>query len=494
MQFHFTIIPKGGCGTVDRDLESVYKKTSVLKIVNDDNNCFWYAMACMMNPDKRIIRDHRYPNTRIKIGKEICNKCKCDWGIAVSFLYIPLVEEKYNCNIYVLDKYNIPMLGSTISLLMGNCIMYKSQNRNKNQYFLLYDEVNQHYDCIIDIKKFMGVREFCYRCLKGFTHKSCHENHKCEEPIKTKRINTKNKFKVLKDLSHYITRNFTKGSTEEVKTKLELKNSAPYVEQILQPRYIVFDFECDTHTNIHKTNHVEVDILQIDEGQTHNYDDCLIEKFGINGYDCATKFCDWLFTNENRNSTVIAHNGAGYDNKFILQYCLNKGLVPSSFIRQGSRITYMNFNRFSIRFIDSLHFFSQPLKCLPKTYNIDTLKGYFLHHFNRPENQNYIGPIPHERDFGVNNMMPEDYDDFKKWYDEQKGLTDWNFKEEMIRYCRADVELLSKTVLKFRKMFKDNLDTDPFRYATLASLCMNIYINKFIPKKTIVGNSTEKNR
>ena len=54
MQFHFTIIPKGGCGTVDRDLESVYKKTSVLKIVNDDNNCFWYAMACMMNPDKKI--------------------------------------------------------------------------------------------------------------------------------------------------------------------------------------------------------------------------------------------------------------------------------------------------------------------------------------------------------------------------------------------------------------------------------------------------------
>ena len=52
MQFRFTIIPKGGCGTVDRDLESVYKKTSVLKIVNDDNNCFWYAMACVMNPDK----------------------------------------------------------------------------------------------------------------------------------------------------------------------------------------------------------------------------------------------------------------------------------------------------------------------------------------------------------------------------------------------------------------------------------------------------------
>ena len=78
--------------------------------------------------------------------------------MAVSFLHIPLVEEKYNCNIYVLDKYNIPMLGSTISLLMSNCIMYKSQNKNKNQCFLLYDEIKQHYDCIIDIKKVYGCK------------------------------------------------------------------------------------------------------------------------------------------------------------------------------------------------------------------------------------------------------------------------------------------------------------------------------------------------
>ena len=52
-----------------------------------------------------------------------------------------------------------------------------------------------------------------------------------------------------------------------------------------------------------------------------------------------------LFTQENQNSTVIAHNGAGYDNKFILQYCLFKGLTPSSFIRQGSKITYMYFEK-----------------------------------------------------------------------------------------------------------------------------------------------------
>ena len=78
---------------------------------------------------------------------------------------------------------------------------------------------------------------------------------------------------------------------------------------------------------------------------THDYNKCLKLQFGINGYDCDTKFCNWLFTANNRNSTVIAHNGAGYDNKFILQYCLFKGLTPSSFIRQGSRITYMRFEK-----------------------------------------------------------------------------------------------------------------------------------------------------
>lgn len=90
-------------------------------------------------------------------------------------------------------------------------------------------------------------------------------------------------------------------------------------------------------------------------------------------------------------------------------------------------------------------------------------------------------------------MSPEEYEkDFKPWYDQQKDITDWNFKTEFIKYCRADVELLSKTILYFRKLFITSLDTDPFRYTTLASLCMSIYLNKFLPDKTIVGNSHEK--
>ena len=123
---------------------------------------------------------------------------------------------------------------------------------------------------------------------------------------------------MLKELGHYLTRDFTKGSKGEVEAKLKtLKNPDEFIEKVLQPKYIIYDFETDTHTDIHIPNHVEVDIIKIDKDDTHNYKDCLINKFGINGYGCDVKFCDWLFTEENSNSTVIAHNGAGYDNKFI---------------------------------------------------------------------------------------------------------------------------------------------------------------------------------
>jgi hypothetical protein len=78
-----------------------------------------------------------------------------------------------------------------------------------------------------------------------------------------------------------------------------------------------------------------------------------------------------------------------------------------------------------------------------------------------------------------------------EWHRQQQGLT-WNFKEEMEKYCEADVVLLAKAILKFRQIFKNRLDVDPWRYTTLASLCMAIYRGKFLPDKSIVANEDNK--
>ena len=44
----------------------------------------------------------------------------------------------------------------------------------------------------------------------------------------------------------------------------------------------------------------------------------------------------------------------------------------------------------------------------PKTFGQTELcKGYFPHLFNKEENQDYVGPIPCQADYGVNFMKPE---------------------------------------------------------------------------------------
>ena len=97
--------------------------------------------------------------------------------------------------------------------------------------------------------------------------------------------------------------------------------------------------------------------------------------------------------------------------------------------------------------------------------------------------------------FGANNMSSIEYDkEFKPWHNSlTENNVKWDFKHEMRKYCRADVELLGKSVLKFRQMFKEKLDIDPWRYTTLASLCMSIYRGCFLPEKSIVANEQNKN-
>jgi G:T-mismatch repair DNA endonuclease (very short patch repair protein) len=376
--------------------------------------------------------------------------------------------------------------------------MYKAPNKNKDQHWLLFD--NDHYHLITNINGFLAVNHFCNKCFQCFEHKATYEKHECcSECEKPKRKINRNDHRTDKDLPHFLKSKFCNGSKEELNNKLQDKEDETKIEEITynhsHPRYISFDYETDTHTLTHIPNHVEVDVLQIDEHLTHEYDKCLIDRKSFPGYGCEDAFCDWLFTKENQNSTVIAHNGSGYDFKFILKWCISKGMTPDSYVRQGSRITYMRFNKFQLRFVDSYNFFLEKLSKLSKTYDIDTIKGHFPHHFNTPENQDYVGCIPCEDMFGVQESWIQiEYEtrNFLPWYNQQQDVTDWNFKEEMVKYCRADVELLSKAILKFRKMFMDSLDVDPFRYVTLASLCMSIYSNKFMPERTIVGNSNTK--
>ena len=133
-------------------------------------------MAICMNPDNNTIKRSDRPKTRINIASDICKKCKMEWDKPVPFTpNIGIVEHIYQCNIYIIDLYNIPVIGSVVDLMGSNSLMYMTENRGNEHYFLLYDSKEEHYHAITDIKKFLWFNSecynFCYNCMKSYTKK-----------------------------------------------------------------------------------------------------------------------------------------------------------------------------------------------------------------------------------------------------------------------------------------------------------------------------------
>ena len=131
LKFNFFLFPAGGKSnsTQSRDRESILNKTSVARIENNDNNCFWYALSRVFYKGNSSLKDNRNIKIREKFAKELCNKCKLPWDKEVSFLEIPLVEETSDANIYILDLNNLPILGSKIDV--WNTLMYRAESKGK---------------------------------------------------------------------------------------------------------------------------------------------------------------------------------------------------------------------------------------------------------------------------------------------------------------------------------------------------------------------------
>ncbi len=166
------------------------------------------------------------------------------WNVPVSFDELPAVEEKLQGSILVLNLYELPVLGTCNNIY--DSIMYKSDCiRGDKQFWLLYDSHSSHYHAINNIKGFMGVREFCHRCMQCFnssskTDKANLEKHTCtateqgltQRPEKAKPKRKENA-KILKDSAHYMRKDVLKGSEED------LEKNPKKSDKILSPRYII---------------------------------------------------------------------------------------------------------------------------------------------------------------------------------------------------------------------------------------------------------------
>ncbi|XP_054283566.1 uncharacterized protein LOC129000629 [Macrosteles quadrilineatus] len=203
----------------------------------------------------------------------------------------------------------------------------------------------------------------------------------------------------------------------------------------------------------------------------------------------VTQFMDYVMqVRKNfKDVCVIAHNGQGFDFQFLLKYVLEDTKFTPKLVMRGTKVILMEID--NVRFVDSLSYFPMPLAALPKAFDLppEKKKGYFPHLFNTLENQNYVGPMPAKEFYCPESMFEKSHKDFENWYNNQvANRVTFDFKKEILEYCISDVDILAQACLKFRSIFLEECNVDPFLEAvTIASACNLAFRRNFLKKNTI---------
>jgi len=71
------------------------------------------------------------------------------------------------------------------------------------------------------------------------------------------------------------------------------------------------------------------------------------------------------------------------------------------------------------------------------------------------------------------------------WHEEMLR-SNFDFKQEIIKYCRNDVDILRRACMAFRKIFLERGDVCQFvECMTIASTCMKVFRKNFLRKEEI---------
>ena len=507
------------------------KKKCVIPINNKDNLCLARALVVSI---ARIEKDPRYRG--MSQGNGIQRERAFDLHEAAN---VPLGP----CGLKEVDLFQQYLVNYQIVVVSGdqdNAIIYPPQprtNPNPEKSIYLYYQA-KHFDVISSLPAFLNTSYFCHACHKGydvttdhlcdgmchscrgfgcviqdggivcdecdrlFKNQVCYDRHK-QEPINgggrtvceaiRKCPKCKQSMDVRKIRGHQCIDN-KKCPTCKIERNPNDLNHKCYMQQ-LEPKeessynqLLFFDFECTQEHGIHEVN---LCVVYDETGEVGVFQ----------GKNTVMDFCHWLFTPQHHECIVMAHNFQGYDSYPILKY-LNQNAVPCEAIYNGAKCVTLKTKvkkphqfKIKIKFIDSLNFIPMALAKFPKTFAQDEMcKGYFPHFFNKDENQDYVGPIPCQDDYGVNFMKPEAREKFMTWHQEQVDNNYvFDFRKEIIKYCRSDVDILAECCKLYREMLKGATDTgndetgiDPFDTATtIAGYCMQVYRTKFLQKDTI---------
>ena len=492
--------------------EYLHKKKSVIVIRNNDNLCLARALVVA------IAKIENAPNYAYLRDADRAQEKKARELHAAA--NVPLGP----CGIEEVKLFQKHLTSYEINIISGNhdnTIIYPSEHSDNVTPIYLYLHDN-HYDIITSMPGFLSRAYFCHKCRKGYSNKfdhlcpgmckscrayecvvndpltcdeckrffknrACYDRHKlqiggtksiCQTIKKCEKCGKSMNVGKLSSKGHICGKKCSTCGIVLENGENEHKCYIQKTEQSEDSKYnqlLFFDFECKQETGKHEPN---LCIVHDETGREKLFD----------GSDTVKKFCEWLFSKEHQGCIVVAHNFQGYDGYFIQDF-LNKNAIKYEVILRGAKILSMTIPMFDMKFIDSLNFIPMSLSKFPKTFGKTELcKGYFPHLFNKEENQSYVGPIPPVPYYSPNTMKPEAREAFLAWHKEQvENNYVFDFRNEIIKYCHSDVDILRQCCMAFREMLRDKTEgIDPFEDClTIASYCHRVYRTNFMKKDSI---------
>ena len=530
-----------GKGRLYLTKDTISRKCCIITVKNDNTTCLARSIVTAManmHPEKWTKTQlHDGFNKSRKLQKEQAMKLHEEANVEIN---------DYGNDFSDIEKFT-KHLGIEINIIDAeqfNSIIHTANKGSEDKIYLL--KTRNHFDVIKSLTAFYDTPYYCHECKKAYTKRDKHKcpskclscftytkDIKCEgKEIVCEKCNRKffgkrcfknhlkNRSKIegktdivcdtvkkCNDCSRIITGKYVnchkcgysectncgkyvgknhKCFKKKVKAKggncMTFKMESCYNDDSIKKtdwcypcrtyteKYMFYDFEATQNTGTHTIN---LSIAQDFNGKEYIH-------YSIE------EFCKGFLNDKFKGYTFIVHNSKGYDCHFVLKWLIDQSIKPYC-IYNGAKIMFMEISKLSIRFIDSLNFLQMPLKSFSKTFGMSELKkGYFPHYFNKECNKDYVGTIPSKKHYGYNQMKPDERTKFLKWY--EKRVCEnyvYDFKKEILEYCRSDVDILRRGIMKLREDFIELENIYPLRYITITSICMTIYCSNYMPNKTI---------
>lgn len=476
--------------------EFVKTKASCIYIPYSRNtDCFWRCLVITLNPT-HYRQQWNMLSDKLRIESGLEGKVgMCDF---------PFIEKKFNITIFVISFDTMKFI-------------YKGDVMGKNKLFLLLDDKSEHYHWVNPDKlgNLWERRKFCFNCLVPYTpnlNVNPEGIHKCVEACegchttKCRGVGKKRVFFKLRCAKcNYLVFN------EECRS-LHKCNKARMLcrlcDQIYDSKHThicgeIFCKRCKKNVlKVHDCYFPVIDELKTSKKLAFYDYESFVKKEGFHRFAMAVamyadsdevfyfenedKFISWLYREEHKGYTFIAHNAGRYDTHFIKKKFISRGILTSDIVT-GNTFIEVKTIKYGIRFIDSYRFIPIPLRKFPQTFGIkDIKKGFFPYLALRPTHKRTRNiPIPKIEKYGFDRMSSGVRDEGIEWYNtyssENPIIDIWL---ECKEYCIDDVKLLKKGCMIFRETFM-KIGIDPFQYLTIASVCMNLFRNKFMKEEQI---------